>query len=140
MINILSTVSEVNVSVLQVIFGIISAYIVLFLALLAFMVICWWKIFKKAGKEGWEAIVPIYSNIVALQITNNPIWLIVVFLVPGLNAIGLPLYTILVAINLCKAFNKEGAFALLLIFVPIVGYPILAFGKDKYHLPEPLIK
>ena len=138
--DITSYTSTVDTSVLQVIFGIISAYIVLFLALLAFMVICWWKIFKKAGKEGWEAIIPIYTNIVALQITNNPMWLIVVFLVPGLNAIGLPLYSILVAINLSKAFNKEGAFALLLIFVPIVGYPILAFGKDKYHFPEPLIK
>ena len=135
-----SYTSTVDTSVLKVIFGFISAYIIFFVALSAFMVICWWKIFKKAGKEGWEAIIPIYTNIVALQITNNPMWLIVVFLVPGLNAIGLPLYSILVAINLSKAFNKEGTFALLLIFVPIVGYPILAFGKDKYHFPEPLIK
>ena len=135
-----SYTSTVDTSVLKVIFGFISAYIIFFVALSAFMIICWWKIFKKAGKEGWEAIIPIYTNIVALQITNNPMWLIVVFLVPGLNAIGLPLYSILVAINLSKAFNKEGAFALLLIFVPIVGYPILAFGKDKYHFPEPLIK
>ena len=135
-----SYTSTVDTSVLKVIFGFISAYIIFFVALSAFMIICWWKIFKKAGKEGWEAIIPIYTNIVALQITNNPMWLIVVFLVPGLNAIGLPLYSILVAINLSKAFNKEGTFALLLIFVPIVGYPILAFGKDKYHFPEPLIK
>ena len=51
-----------------------------------------WKIFEKAGEEGWKAIIPVYNTYILCQITGtNPYWLIVVFAgallsaVPGLN-------------------------------------------------------
>ena len=39
-------------------------------ALSILMIVSIWKIFKKAGKKGWEAIVPIYNTIVLLEITS----------------------------------------------------------------------
>jgi hypothetical protein len=33
-----------------------------------------WKAFAKAGKPGWAAIVPIYNNIVQLEIAGRPAW------------------------------------------------------------------
>lgn len=33
-----------------------------------------WKAFKKAGKGGWEAIVPVYNVIVCCQITGVNPW------------------------------------------------------------------
>ena len=41
-----------------------------------------WKIFTKAGKPGWAAIVPIYNIIVLLEIVNKPLWWIVLFFIP----------------------------------------------------------
>lgn len=134
MINILSTV---DVSALQVIFGFIAAYIVLFLAIGVFVTICWWKIFKKAGKEGWESLIPIYNMYIIIQITNNPVWIMILaILVPGF---GMLAYQILVAMNMAKAFGKETGFAILFFFVPIIALPILAFGKDTYRVPSSII-
>lgn len=140
MINFLDTVDELDVVAARVFGATILSVVLVGFAAIIFMVICWWKIYKKAGKGGWESLIPIYSNIVMLQITNNPVWLVILLFLPGVNAIGAPLYTILTAINLSKAFNKPDYFALLLIFVPVVGYPILAFGKNEYRLPEAIIK
>ena len=45
--------------------------------------------------------------------------------------------SIIVNINLAKAFNKESGFAVGLILLPVVFYPILAFSKDiEYNRQE----
>ena len=86
-----------------------------------------WKIYKKAGKPGWASIIPIYSNIVMLEICGLPVWMIVLALfVP-------PVYLILVGINLAKKFGKGTGFAIGLILLPLIFYPILAFGKSQYE-------
>ena len=52
---------------------------VIFIVLLAitfsiFLLICRWRIFKKAGKEGWESLIPIYNIIILLEIVKKPTW------------------------------------------------------------------
>ena len=41
------------------------------LAVVVLMVASMWKVFTKAGKPGWAAIIPIYNLIVLLQIAGN---------------------------------------------------------------------
>ena len=41
--------------------------------------------------------------------------------------------SIIVNINLAKVFNKESGFAVGLILLPVVFYPILAFSKDTEY-------
>ena len=53
--------------------GVIS---IISLILTTLMIISLWKIFKKAGKNGWEAIIPIYNFIVLLEIVELPMWYI----------------------------------------------------------------
>ena len=36
------------------------------------MIIAIWKVFTKAGKPGWAIFIPIYSNIVMLEIIGQP--------------------------------------------------------------------
>jgi hypothetical protein len=50
-------------------------------------VIGMWKIYEKAGKPGWAAIVPIYNIIVLLEIIGKPVWWLLLFLVPCVNII-----------------------------------------------------
>ena len=91
-----------------------------------------WKAFAKAGKPGWAAIVPIYNNIVQLEIAGRPAWWV-------LLTMFVPIFGVWVAIvaliDLAKSYGKSGGFAALLILVPIVGWLILGFGKDKYLGP-----
>lgn len=91
-----------------------------------------WKVFKKAGKGGWEAIVPIYNIWTLFEISGYPGAYVLFGLIPCAGPIILLVFEILAAISLSKKFNKSGGFAALLILVPVVGYCILGFGNDEY--------
>ncbi len=109
------------------------AFTLVTLALAIFMIASMWIIFKKAGKPGWAAIVPIYNNVVMLQIVNKPIWWIILYFIPFVNIV----ISIIVVYKLALAFGKGGGFALGLILLPFIFYPILAFGKSSYMQGSP---
>ena len=95
------------------------------------------KVFQKAGKPMWAAFVPIYNQVVLLQIVNKPIWWILLFFIPFVNIVII----ILIMLELGKVFGKDGTFSVLLLaIVPFItglpiGLAILAFDKSKYTAP-----
>lgn len=101
------------------------------LAIVAFFVAVLWKIFEKAGKPGWAAIIPIYNVIVLLEIVGRPIWWIVLLFIPIVNVV----VGFLLALDLSRSFGHDLAFALGLFFLGFIFYPILAFGGDTYRGP-----
>ena len=121
-------------------FGIFVGLIAI--AVCVFQIVVTWKVYKKAGKQGWEAIVPFYSTWVLNEIAGLNWWwflisisgVIVSFLgIPGLSQLS-SLASVLANINMCynvaKKFHKDGGFFVLMALVPVVGYAILAFD-DK---------
>lgn len=103
-------------------------YIVVFAMTIVTMV-AMWKMFVKAGRRGWEAIVPLYNMYVLLQIIGKPGWWIILYLIPFANIV----VSLLVSINLGKAFGKSTLFSVVFLWLfSIVGYLILAFGDDTY--------
>ncbi len=42
----------------------------------------YWKLFQKAGRHGWEAIIPIYSSYVMLKLSGRPAWWLIWLFVP----------------------------------------------------------
>jgi hypothetical protein len=96
-----------------------------------FYAICAWKIYEKAGKPGWAAIIPIYNMIVLLEIVGKPLWWFLLFFIPGVNIV----VSVLVYIELAKSFGKEAAFAIGLLLLSFIFYPILAFGSARYVGP-----
>lgn len=91
-----------------------------------FTLICNWKVLKKAGKGGWECLIPIYNNIVLLEITKLPMWYIVLYFIPVANIIVL----FLVYIELAKKFGRSDAFGVGLVFLNPIFMAILAFNKN----------
>ena len=97
-----------------------------------FMIIAMWKIFTKAGKPGWASIIPIYNIWVMLEVVGRPGWWLLLLLIPGVNfVIG-----IILIVDLAKSFGKGGGFAVGLLLVPYVFFPILGFGKAQYQGPS----
>ena len=90
-----------------------------------------WKIFTKAGKPGWASIIPIYNVFVMLDIAGKPAWWFLLFLIPFVNFI----VGILVIAGIATNFGKGGGFVVGMILLPIVFYPILAFGSAQYSKP-----
>ena len=110
-------------------FGLVIAGIAF--VILAVIVASMWRIFTKAGEPGWMALVPILNTLVLLRITGKPVWWIVLFLIPGVNAIA----AILLTISLAQAFGQGVGFAIGMLFLPIIFYPMLAFGASSYQRP-----
>jgi signal peptidase I len=47
----------------------------------------YWKLFEKAGRHGWEALIPVYSIYVMLKISGRPVWWLIWLIIPGINVI-----------------------------------------------------
>jgi hypothetical protein len=106
-----------------------GVWLLIWLVVLVALIVAMWKIFAKAGKPGWAAIVPIYNIWVLLQIIGRPGWWIILFFIPFVNFV----ISIVVALDLGKAFGKDPVFSIFLLWLfSIIGYLILGFGKDEY--------
>ena len=108
-----------------------GVFLIVLLAITVVMIASAWKVFTKAGQPGWAAIVPIYNVIVILQIIGRPLWWILLAMIPLVNiAIG-----IIIMIDLARSFGKGGGFALGLLFLGWIFFPILGFGSSRYLGP-----
>ena len=90
-----------------------------------------WKVFEKAGRQGWEAIVPIYNLYVLTLITGQPWWLVILFFIPLVNL----LVAAYLAFKLAERFEQGIPFTVGMILLPFVFYPVLGFGDAKYTPP-----
>ena len=93
------------------------------------MVAAMWKVFAKAGKPGWASIIPIYNAVVLLDIAGKPGWWIILFFIPIVNFIII----ILTYVALAERFGKGGGFAMGLVFLSVIFFPILGFGGAQYR-------
>ena len=141
--------------------GLAIFVIIVAIAVAVLLIIAYWKVFKKAGKKGWEAIIPYYNSWTLNEISGaHWIWWIVLTLAgagigQGINitldgidggsvlSLGSPIAsicraaiviaTLVVSINVAKKFGKSTVFGVFLLgLLPFIGYPILAFGSAKY--------
>ena len=119
--------SQVSPGLLAIFAGMQLVFLVIGVILLISM----WKIFTKAGKPGWAAIIPIYNMIVMLQIIKKPEWWVIFMFIPFVNII----VGLVVLVQFAQTFGKGAGFTLGLIFLPFIFYPILGFGKSTYTAP-----
>ncbi len=98
-----------------------------------------WKVFMKAGRPGWAAIIPVYNVWVLFEVAGKPGWWSLVSLLVVIPVLGIVAYivmlvlVIMAAIELSRRFGKSGAFTILLVLFPYIGYLILGFGSATYN-------
>jgi hypothetical protein len=116
----------------------LSVFMLIGLALLVFMIVAMWKVFEKAGRPGWAAIIPIYNGVVLLKIVGMSPWFILLAFIPFFGSLIFFIVSIFMNIRLARAFGKSNGFAVGLIFLSVVFIPILAFGKAKFNGVAPV--
>lgn len=100
------------------------------LAIFVLMIVSMWKVFTKAGKPGWAAIVPFYNIWVLLEVAGRPGWWLILMFIPLVNLVIL----VILSLDVAKKFGKSGVFGFFGLFLfGFVGYPILAFSDAKYN-------
>lgn len=111
--------------------GILVVYYLIMLAVAVLILVGYWKVFVKAGKPGWAAIVPFYNMYCLYEISFGNGWLFLLTFVPCVNIV----MGIILDVKLAQAFGKSGGFAVGLIFLPFIFVPMLGFGDAQYVGP-----
>lgn len=97
-------------------------FMVVWLAVVLLVIASLWKLFTKAGEPGWASLVPIYNFIVLLKISSMPWWWIILA----------PIAAFIIPFKLAANFGKGTGFAVGLLILGIIFYPMLAFGSAQY--------
>lgn len=116
------------------------------LAIFVVMIIGMWKMFVKAGKEGWKSLIPIYNIYTLCEITGvSPWWLLVLLgcgIIPFIGWIVAPVasiyFNILLAKSTADSYGQGTGTAVGLFLVAPIFYCILGFGKAKYEGAKPM--
>ncbi len=111
-----------------------------------------WKIFSKAGKPGWASLIPFYNiyimSDIAFENMNYFIAVMVSWVVSFLGGFldisilsslaGLASFVIYIiyCVKLSKAFGRSGGFAVGLVLLPLIFFPILGLGSAEYAGPQ----
>ena len=96
------------------------------------VIVAMWKVFTKAGRPGWAAIIPIYNMYVWCKIVGRPGWWVILMLIPLVNII----VGIIVCIDMAKSFGKGVGFGIGIALLGIIFLPILGFGSAQYQGPS----
>ena len=130
-------------------------YLMIAFAWWILQIIANWRIFIKAGEDGWKSIIPIYGDYISYKIAWQPayFWLtlilgiissylqgtleisesLTVYMLVILIKIILVVISIMYSIKLARAFGRGTGFAIGLIFLPQIFMLILGFGDDRYY-------
>jgi len=93
-----------------------------------------WKLYIKAGRQAWEAFVPVYNAIVLMKIINRPWWWTILLFLPIVNLILFPV----VWVEIARSFKKNTA---LDTFLAIFSLGFYSFylnyaAKDLHHVKD----
>jgi len=92
------------------------------------LIVALWKVFVKAGRPGWAALIPIYDVYIMIKIAGLEWWYLLLLLVPLVN-----IYAIFkIYIEFAHKFGKSTGFGILSVFFSGICFLILAFGSAKY--------
>lgn len=118
--------------------ALLGAYLVFVLVIAVIMLITMWKINTKAGQPGWAIFIPIYSIYIQTKVLQRPnywIWLYIGGIITSIILIGYIVIIVLAimdTIRLAKVFGKGDGFMVGLLLLPIIFFPMLAFGDAQY--------
>lgn len=131
------------------IFGFLFFFLTMGITIWILTVIGRWKMFEKAGFEGWKSIIPFYNLYTHCQMVGVNVWWVAIYFgVLILNGILGPLaivgylvmiyFYVLLAVSTAKSFGKDESYGVGIFFVPTIFYMILGFGKSEFVGKKPM--
>ncbi len=111
-----------------------NGYMIITIVFLILSIAGLYRIFQKAGEDGWKAIIPFLNFYIWLKIIKKPLWWYIFILTPFINVFVI----LLMVVEILKCFGKESIGAQALgVIVPFFYLPYLGFNaKEKYTHPD----
>ena len=88
-----------------------------------------WKLFEKAGRPGWAAIIPFYNMYVVTEIAGRDIIWFILLLVPCVNIVA----AVMIWMDFAKNYGKDPIWGLGLAFLGPIFIPLLGFSNAQYR-------
>lgn len=88
-----------------------------------------WRLAEKAGRSGWEGIIPIYNLYTLSKIIGKRGWWMFLFFIPVVSSIAWVVSCFLLA----QKFGRGVGTGLGLWLLAPIFLPILAFGESEYE-------
>ena len=156
-------------NLLKFLVGILAVLIPACCVIAAIIIVSWWKIFEKAGDKGWKALIPVYNVFTWFNVAENgksfwPFFFAAILDIAAITfsqtcaaflekyyytlmvKILIVLFTVILLVlyvaqtyQLAKAFGKSVGFFFGLLLLPVVFYPILAFGPSEYAPQDDIV-
>ncbi len=97
---------------------ILTEWFIFFLILQVIHFLGTWKLYVRAGRKGWEAIVPVYNAVILMKIINRPWWWVILLFIPVINVIMLPV----IWVETIRSFGKNSTTDTVLVIVTLGFY------------------
>jgi len=96
-----------------------------------------WKLYIRAGRQAWEAAVPVYNAIILMKIINRPWWWTILLFVPIVNLIMFPV----IWVETLRSFGRNNTTdtALVLLTFGLYIYYI-NYTQDGTHIKDRSLK
>jgi len=107
-----------------------AGFIVFELIIIILSIIVMWKVYEKAEYPGVASIIPFYNLYILFKIADLNGWMMLLLFVPVINFIVI----VILYMRIAAGFGKDGGFAIGLILLSIIFFPILAFGEADYDV------
>ena len=77
-----------------------------------------WKLYVKAGRKAWEALIPIYNAVVLMKIINRPWWWVILLFLPIINLFMFPV----VWVETIRSFGRNSRLETFLVILTLGFY------------------
>lgn len=95
-----------------------------------------WIIYKKAGKNGFAAIIPFYRQVTMYKVCGLSPFLMLFWLIPIFGWIVMLILAIMKRILLAQNFGRGGLFGIGILILPPIFYSVLAFNPNIEYEEE----
>ena len=96
---------------------------ILMLAVMVIVIAGVWKMFEKAGAQGWMAIIPILNTYVFVRMAGKDGWWLLLMFIPIVNIV----VAFIVSIEIAHRFDRSTGFGVGLVLLGFIFAPMLGF-------------
>ena len=122
--------------ILETLAVVFMTFLLVALAIAVIEIIAAWKLFEKAGVEGWKSLIPIYNVYVAtVDVAKlDVMWFVFLFLgwIPVIGWILATVSVFNIAYSISRRFTKEQDLQIIATIFFGIFTLVFAFGKFEY--------
>ncbi len=96
----------------------LQGWLFLFLIIQVIHFLGTWKLYVKAGRQAWEALIPIYNAVVLMKIINRPWWWVLLLFLPIINLFMFPV----IWVETIRSFGRNSRPETLLVILTLGFY------------------